>query len=84
MPKEEGHWRVSSIVGLVVVRCGLPSAAGAPRSDTVVEVAADDDGVVLGCPSGGAIVRVAVNDDGVVPGCPGGGAIVRVVANDNA
>ena len=50
--EEEGYWRVPSIVGLVVVRCGLPLAAGAPRSDAIVRV--DDDGVVPGCPGGGA------------------------------
>jgi len=72
--KEKGHWKVPSIVGLAVVCCGLPLAAGAPRSDTVVGVAADDDGVVLRCPGGGAVVRVVADDDGVVLGCPGGGA----------
>ena len=54
LPKEEGHWRVSSIVGFAIIRCGLPSAVGAPRSDAIVGVAADDDGVVPGCPGGGA------------------------------
>ena len=63
-----------SVVDLAVVRCGLPSAAGASRSDAVVGVAADDDGVVPGCPGRGTVVRVAADDDGVVPGCPGGGA----------
>ena len=28
--KEEGHWRVPSVVGLAVVCCGLPSVVGAP------------------------------------------------------
>ena len=74
LPKEEEHWRVPSVVGLAVVHCGLPSATGAPRSDTVVGVAAHDDGVVPGCPGGGAVIRVAADDDGVVPGCLGGGA----------
>ena len=81
--KEEGHWRVPSVVGLVVAHCGLPLAAGAPCSDIIVGVAADDDGVVPRCPAGGAVVRVAADDDGVVPGCPGGGANVRVAANDD-
>ena len=62
-----------SVVGIAVVRCGLPSAGGAPCSGAVVGVVVDDDGVVPGCPSGGAVVRVAVDDDGVVSGCPGGG-----------
>ena len=44
--KEEGHWRMPSVIGLVVVCCGRPLAAGAPRADDVVGVAADDDGVV--------------------------------------
>ena len=52
--KEEEHWRVSSVVGLAVVCCGLPSAGGAPRSDAIVGVAVDDDGVVPGRPGGGA------------------------------
>ena len=52
--KEEGHWRVPSVVGLDVVCCGLPSAAGTPCPDTIVGVVADDDGVVLRCPGGGA------------------------------
>ena len=74
LPKEEGHQRVLSVVGLAVVRCGLPSVRGAPHPDAIVRVAADDDGVVPGCPGGGAIVRVmADDDDGVVPGHPGGG-----------
>ena len=52
--KEKAHWKVPSVIGLAVVRCGLPSAAGAPRLDAVVGVAADDDGVVPKCPGGGA------------------------------
>ena len=28
--KEEGHWRVSSVVGLAVVCCGLSSVGDAP------------------------------------------------------
>ena len=52
--KEEGHRKVPSVVGLAVVRGGLPSAAGVPRPDAVVGVVADDDGVVLGRPGGGA------------------------------
>ena len=60
--KEKGHWKVPSIVGLTVVCCGLPSAAGAPCSDTVVGVAADDDGVVPRCPSEGTIVASVVLD----------------------
>ena len=51
LPSKEGHWRVPSVVGLDVICCGLPSAAGAPRPDTMVGVAVDDDGVV---PGGGA------------------------------
>ena len=74
LPKEEGHWRVPSVVDFAIVGCGLPSAGGAPRPDAVIRVTADDDGVVPGCPGGGAIVRVmADDDDGVVPGHPGGG-----------
>ena len=46
--KEEGHWRVPSVIGLAIIRCGLPLAAGDPRSDAVVGVAAHDDGVVPG------------------------------------
>ena len=52
--KEEGHRKVPSVVGLAVVRGGLPSAAGVPRPDAVVGVVADDDGVVPGCLGGGA------------------------------
>ena len=74
LPKKEGHWRVPSVVGLAIVRCGLPSAGGAPCLDTVVGVVADDNGVVPGRPGGGAVVRVAADDDGVVPRCLGGGA----------
>ena len=81
--KEKGYWKAPSVVGLAAVYCSLPSATGAPRSDAVVGVAADDDGVAIGCPGGGAIVRVVVDDDGVVPGCPGGGAVVRVAADDD-
>ena len=62
-----------SVVGLAVVRCGLPSMGGAPRPDVVVRVAADDDGIVPGRPDEGAIVRVAADHDGAVPGRPGGG-----------
>ena len=47
LPKEEGHWRVSSIVGFTVVRCTR-------RPDAVVRVVADDDGVVPGHPGRGA------------------------------
>ena len=47
-PKEEGHWRVPSVVGFAVVRYDLSSAGDAPRPDAVVRVAADDDGVVPG------------------------------------
>ena len=75
LSKEEGHWRLPSIVGLVVVHCGLPTVEGAPRSSAIVGVAVDDDGVVPGCPGGGAVVRVVADDDGVVPGCPGRGAL---------
>ena len=74
LPKEEGHWRVPSVVSFAVVRCGLPSAGGAPCSGAVVGVVVDDDGVVPGCPGGGAVVRVTADDDGIVPGCLGGGA----------
>ena len=80
LPKEEEHWRVPSVVGLAVVRCGLPSAGGAPRSGAVVGVAVDDDGVVPECLGGCAVVRVAADDGGVVPG---GGAVVRVTADDD-
>ena len=73
LPKEEGHWRVPSVVGLVIVRCGLPSAGGTPHADVIVGVVVDDDGVVLGRPGRGAVVRVAADDDGVVSRCPGGG-----------
>ena len=81
LPKEVGHWRVSSVVGFAVVRCGLSSVGDAPRPDVVVRVAADDDGVVPRCPSRGTIVRVMADDDGVVPGRPDEGAIVRVAAD---
>ena len=54
LSKEKGHWKAPSIVGLAVVRCGLPLAAGAPRSDAVVGVAANDDGIAPECPGGGA------------------------------
>ena len=30
LPKEEGHWRVPSVVGLAIVRYSLPSVGGAP------------------------------------------------------
>ena len=43
---EEGRWRAPSIVDLVVVRCGLPSAGSASCPNTIVGVGADDDGVV--------------------------------------
>ena len=43
-----------SVVGFAVVRCGLPSAGGAPRPDAIVRVVADDDGIVPGHPSEGA------------------------------
>ena len=52
--KEEGHRKVPSVIGLAVVRGGLPSAAGVPRPDAVVGVVADDDGIVPGCLGGGA------------------------------
>ena len=67
-----------SVISLTVVCCGLPSVGGDPYLGIVVEVAADDDGIVPGHPDGGAAVRVAANDDGVVPGRPDGGAVVRV------
>ena len=51
---EEGHRKVSSVVGLAVVLGGFPSATGVPHLDTVVGVVADDDGVVPGCLGGGA------------------------------
>ena len=53
-PMEEGHWRASSIVDLVVVRCGLPSVASASCPNAVVGVGADDDGEVPECLGGGA------------------------------
>ena len=52
--KEEEYWRVSDVVSLAIVRCGLPTVGGASRSGAVVGVATDDDGVVPGCPGGGA------------------------------
>ena len=52
--KEEGHGKVPSVVGLAVVRGGLPSVVGVPRSDAIIGVVADDDGVVPGCLGGGA------------------------------
>ena len=52
--KEEGHRKVPSVVGLAVIRGGLPSAAGVPRPDAIVGVVADDDGVVPRCLGGGA------------------------------
>ena len=54
LPKEEDHWRVLGVVSLAVVRCGLPKAGGTPCSGAIVEVVADDDGIVPGCPGGGA------------------------------
>jgi len=81
LPKEEGHWRVPSVVGFAVVRCGLSSARDAPRPDAVVRVAVDDDGIVPGRPGRGAVVRVVANDDGVAPKRPGGGAVVGVAAD---
>jgi len=83
LPKEEERWRVPNVVGFAVMCCGLPLAGGAPRSDAVVGVVADDDGVVPGHPSGDAIVRVVADDDGIVPGCPSRGAAVGVAANDD-
>ena len=69
-PKEEEHWKVPGIVGLTVVCCGLPPAGGAPRSGAVVDVVADDDGVVPGCLGGGTpqspVVMLDVADDGVL------------------
>ena len=69
-PKEGERRRVSSVVDLVVVRCGLPPAGGAPRSGAVVGVVADDDGVVPRCLGGGTpqspIVMLDVVDDGVL------------------
>ena len=47
--KEEGYWKVPSVVGLVVVLGGFPSAVGVPHPDVIVRVVADDDGVVPGC-----------------------------------
>ena len=52
--KEEGHRKVPSVVGLTVVRGGLPSEVGIPHLDTIVGVVADDDGVVPRCLGGGA------------------------------
>ena len=65
------------------VRCVPPLVGGVSCPDTVVRVAADDDGVVPRCPSGGVAVGVAAGDDGVVPGRPGGGAVVGVAADDD-
>ena len=48
--KEKWHWKVPSVVGLAVVRCGLPSVAGTPHSDAVVGVVANDDGIAPECP----------------------------------
>ena len=66
--KEEGHWKVPSVVGLFVVLGGFPSAACVPRPDAVVRVVADDDGVVPGCLGEGARqsprVVLDVVDDG--------------------
>ena len=84
LPKEEGHWRVLSVVGFATVRGGLSSARDAPRLDIVVRIAADHDGVVPRCPSGGAVVRVAADDDGVVPRRPSEGTIVASVVLDVA
>ena len=42
-----------SVINLVVIHCDLPTVGGAFRSGTVVGVAVDDDGVVLGCLGGG-------------------------------
>ena len=35
LPKEEGHWRVLSVIDFVVVRSSLPSAGGASYPDAV-------------------------------------------------
>ena len=51
--KEEEYWRVPGVVSLTVIRCGLPMVGGASCLGAVVEVAADDDGVVPGCLGGG-------------------------------
>ena len=83
-PKEGERRRVSSVVDLAMVRCGLPSAGGAPRSGAVVGIVADDDGVVPGCPGGGSIVEVAADHDGAVPGRPRVGTIVADVVLDVA
>ena len=66
--KEGGHRKVPSVVGLAVVRGGLPLAA-------VVGVAGDEDGVVPGCLGRGTFVWVVADDDGIVPGCPDEGAL---------
>ena len=42
------------VVSLAIIRCDLPMVGGASRSGAVVEVAADNDGVVPGCLGGGA------------------------------
>ena len=67
--KEEGHWKVPSIVGLTVVLGGFPLAVGVPHLDAVVGVVADDDGVVPGCLGGGPpqspVVTLDIADDGV-------------------
>ena len=52
LPKEEEHWRVPSVIGFAIIRCGLSSAGGASHPDAVVRVAADDDGIVPGRPGG--------------------------------
>ena len=83
-PKEEVHWRVLSVVGFAVVRGGLSSLGNTPRSDAIVRVVADHDGVVLGRPSRGAVVGVAADLDGAVPRCPGGGATVTDMVLDIA
>ena len=72
-----------SVIGFVVVRCGLPLVGGAPYPDTVVRVAANDDGVVPGCPGGGVAVGVVADDDVVVPGRPSRGVTVGVAADDD-
>ena len=51
-----------SIVGFVVIRCGLSSAGDAPHPGAVVRVAADDDGIVPGHPGEGTIVANVVLD----------------------
>jgi len=46
-PKEEVDWRVLSVIGFAVIHGDHSSVGNAPRADTIVRVAADDDGVYL-------------------------------------